>query len=280
MSQTELGAALRAWRDRLAPGVVGLPSSGRRRALGLRREELSQLAGISADYVIRLEQGRASNPSAQVVEALARALRLDRAEREHLFQLAGLAVPGPGVIPRHVTPGVHRILDRLDGCAVAVYDAAWTQLLANPRYGALMGHWHGPDLNAAWRAFVSATTRVRHTPDSNLRLQQLLAADLRRTSARYPDDPALRDLLTQLRTRSEDFADLWDTGAAAEHEASRKTIDHPEVGPVTLDCDVLHVAGNDLRIMVYTATPGSADAERLALVSVIGAQRFTTAGHE
>ncbi|MFF7650353.1 helix-turn-helix transcriptional regulator [Streptomyces sp. NPDC007983] len=275
MPRTELGEALRSWRDRLSPDTVGLPSGGRRRAPGLRREELSQLAGISADYIIRLEQGRASNPSPQIAEALARALRLDPAEREHLFHLAKLAVPGPGTIPRHITPGVHRILDRLTGSAVAVYDAAWTQLLANPLYCALIGQWHGPDLNAVWRAFITSTTRVRHTPESNGQLQRLLAADLRRTAALYPDDPALTDLLTQLRRRSARFAGLWDTGTTAEHQASRKTIDHPTVGPLTLDCDVLHVAGNHLRIMVYTAELGTEDADRLALLSVIGTQSLT-----
>ncbi|MER5888705.1 helix-turn-helix transcriptional regulator [Streptomyces sp. NPDC001941] len=272
MPRTELGDALRVWRDRLAPGTVGLPSGGRRRARGLRREELSQLAGISADYLVRLEQGRAANPSSQVVEALARALRLDRAEREHLFHLAGLAVPGPGVVPRHITPGVHRVLDRLDGAAVAVYDAAWTQLLANPLHAALIGEWEGDELNGVWRAFMSTRTRVRHTPESNGALQELLVADLRRTAARYPDDPALRSLLARLRAGSTRFAELWSRGATAEHRAARKTIDHPLVGALTLDCDVLQVAGDDLRIMVYTAEPGSPDAERLALLSVVGTQ--------
>ncbi|MDT0444681.1 helix-turn-helix transcriptional regulator [Streptomyces johnsoniae] len=272
MPQTELGEALRTWRDRVTPDQAGLPPGGRRRAPGLRREELSQLAGISADYIVRLEQGRATNPSPQIVEALARALRLKQGERAHLFHLAGLAEPGPGVVPRHITPGVHRILDRLNGTPVAVYDATWTQLLANPLYTALIGDWHGPDLNAAWRAFITSTTRVRHTPESNGALQQLLAADLRRTAALYPNDPALTDLITQLQRRSAHFAGLWHTGATAEHQSTRKTIDHPAVGALTLDCDVLHVAGNRLRIMAYTAEPGTEDAERLALLSVIGTQ--------
>lgn len=275
MPHSELGEALRAWRDRVTPGQVGLPTGGRRRARGLRREELSQLAGISADYIMRLEQGRASNPSSQIVEALARALRLGRGEREHLFRLAGLAVPGPDVVPRHITPGVHRILDRLSGTAVAVYDATWTQLFANPLYTALIGDWSGPDLNAAWRAFITTSTRVRHTPESNGALQELLAADLKRTSALYPNDPDLTRLITQLQQGSRRFADLWATGTTAEFEASRKTIDHPTVGPLTLDCDVLHVAGSHLRVMAYTAEPGTEDAERLALLSVIGTQSLT-----
>jgi transcriptional regulator with XRE-family HTH domain len=272
MATTELGAALRHWRDHVPPQAVGLPGGGRRRAAGLRREELSQLAGISADYIIRLEQGRATNPSPQVVEALARALRLTQDERAHLFRLAGLAPPGPGMVPRHITPGVHRMLDRLAGTPVAVFDAAWNQLLANPLYTALMGDWHGDDLNGVWRNFLTPGQRVRHTPESRGALQASLVADLRRTAARYPDDANLQNLIKDLRQRSAHFETLWESGAVGEHQAARKTIDHPYVGALTLDCDILSVAGSDLRIMVYSAQPGTEDADRLALLNIIGTQ--------
>jgi len=275
MATTELGAALHHWRDQISPETVGLPTGGRRRAAGLRREELSQLAGVSADYIIRLEQGRATNPSPQIVEALARALRLTQDERDHLFRLARLAPPGPGTIPRHITPGVHRMLDRLTGTPVAVFDSAWTQLLANPLYTALMGEWHGNDLNAVWRNFLNPHGRVRHTPESRGALQAAQVADLRRTAGRYPDDPNLQSLITELRRRSTRFNDLWESGTVAEHQAARKTVDHPHVGALTLDCDVLGVAGSDLRIMVYTARPGTEDADRLALLNVVGTQLLT-----
>ena len=100
--ETGLGATIRAWRDRLTPTEVGLPSGRARRAAGLRREELAELAGVSVDYVVRLEQGRASTPSAQVVSALARALRLSRPERDHLYRLAGLQPPPDGMINDHI----------------------------------------------------------------------------------------------------------------------------------------------------------------------------------
>jgi transcriptional regulator with XRE-family HTH domain len=128
MARGEFGHAVRRWRDRVSPEAAGLPAGGRRRAAGLRREELAQLAGVSVDYVTRLEQGRASHPAAQVVEALARALRLAGTERAHLFRLAGLAPPGPDTVPAHITPGVQRLLDRMTGTPVAVYDASWTLL--------------------------------------------------------------------------------------------------------------------------------------------------------
>ncbi|MGW5863464.1 helix-turn-helix transcriptional regulator [Streptomyces sp. NPDC055239] len=272
MATTELGAALRRWRDQVTPDIVGLPAGGHRRAAGLRREELAQLAGISVDYVTRLEQGRASNPSAQVVEALARALRLTTDTRALLFELAGLAVPGPETISAYITPGVQRMLDRLTTTPVAVFDAAWTQLLANPLYTALMGEWHGNDLNAVWRNFLGTGTRVRHTPDSLGVLRAQQAAALRATASRYPADPRLQDLVGTLRTRSPLFEELWQSGAAVPPPGAHKTIDHPHVGAITLDCDILHVTGNDLHIMIYTAEPGTEDAERLALLSVIGTQ--------
>ncbi|MEU9211861.1 helix-turn-helix transcriptional regulator [Streptomyces sp. NPDC048415] len=275
MATTEFGQTVRRWRDRVPPEAAGLPAGGHRRAAGLRREELALLAGISVDYITRLEQGRAANPSEQVVEALSRALRLSGVEREHLFHAAGLVPPGRGMVPAHITPSVHRLLDRLTGTPVAVYDAAWTLLLANPLYAALMGDpsgWRGNERNGVWRNFVGQDSRVRHTPESGRALETALVADLRATASRYPADQRLRHLIAELHANSDRFAELWDSGAVGRHEASRKTVDHPRLGPVTLDCDVLSVAGSDLRIMIYTAEPGTENAERLALLGVLGTQ--------
>ncbi|WP_216212153.1 helix-turn-helix transcriptional regulator [Amycolatopsis aidingensis] len=275
METTEFGQAVRRWRDRLSPEATGLPAGGHRRAAGLRREELAGLAGISVDYVTRLEQGRASNPSSQVVDALARALRLSSTEREHLFRLAGLMPLGAETVPAYLTPSVQRMLDRLVGTPVAVYDACWTLLVANPPYAALMGDpsgWRGHERNGVWRNFLGAGSRVRHTPESRSALEAAQVADLRTAAARYPADQRLQRLIAELRTNSARFAKLWDSGAVGHHEAARKTIDHPHVGPLTLDCDVLSVAGSDLRIMIYTAEPDTDDAGRLALLTVLGTQ--------
>ncbi|MET8538180.1 helix-turn-helix transcriptional regulator [Streptomyces sp. NPDC005065] len=272
MASTDFGRTVRRWRDRVSPEAAGLPAGGHRRAAGLRREELALLAGISVDYVTRLEQGRATNPSEQVVEALGRALRLSTAEREHLFHIAGLVPPGQGTVPSYITPSVHRMLDRLTGTPVAVFDAAWTMLLANPPYTALMGERHGRERNGVWRAFLGSGDRVRYTAQSRRSMETAVVADLRTTAGRYPDDQQLRRLVTELRTNSERFAELWDAGAVGQHAAARKTIDHPQVGSLTLDCDVLSVAGSDLRIMIYTAEPGTEDAERLELLAVLGTQ--------
>ena len=139
MDDWEFGRTVRRWRDRVAPEAVGLPTGNRRRATGLRREELSALAGISTDYLTRLEQGRATSPSPQVVESLARALRVLDRERELLFELAGHSAPGPDVVPSRITASVQRVLSRLADTPVAVFDAAWTMLAANAPYEALMG---------------------------------------------------------------------------------------------------------------------------------------------
>jgi hypothetical protein len=228
------------------------------------------------DYVTRLEQGRATNPSEQVVEALARALRLSGPEREHLFHAASLVPPGRGTVPVHIPPSVQRMLDRLAGTPVAVFDAAGTQLIANPLYDALMGEHRGSERNAVWRNFLGAGSRVRHSPESLLALKASQVAQLRATATRYPADHRVRRLIAELRAGSPEFAELWESGTAGELSVgSRKTVDHPQVGALTLDCDVLTVAGPDLCIMIYTAEPETRDAERMALLAVLGTQTLT-----
>ncbi len=275
MATAEFSEAVRRWRDRIPPEAAGLHTGGYRRAPGLRREELAQLAGISVDYLTRLEQGRASHPSSQVVEALARALRLSPAERAHLYRLAGMAPPGPEAVPAYIPPSVQRLLDRLAGTPVAVYDASWTLLMANPQYAALMGDpsgWQGYERNGVWRNLVGLGTRVRYTPDQRRAFEAALVADLRTAAARYPADQRLRQLVAELRATSQRFVELWDSGVVGRQQGGRKIIDHPQVGALTLDCDILTVVGSDLRIMIYTAAPGTEDADRLALVTVLGIQ--------
>jgi transcriptional regulator with XRE-family HTH domain len=277
MESSEFGRAVRRWRDRAAPQTAGLPVSARRRAAGLRREELAGLAGISVDYLTRLEQGRATSPSSSVVEALARALRLSDAERELLFWLAGLATPGRGVVSARITPSVQRLLDRMAHTPVVVYDAAWNLIAANQPYNALMGEtasWRGIERNAVWRNLAGPANRTVATPQEHARLEAGLVADLRLTAARYPADRELRRLIGQLAAQSPRVAELWESSEAGfpQEQARHKIIDHPDVGRIALDCDTLIVGGDDLRIMVYTAEPGTEDAERLALAVVLGTQ--------
>jgi transcriptional regulator with XRE-family HTH domain len=273
----EFGGTLRRWRDRVAPAAVGVPVGGRRRATGLRREELAALAGISVDYLTRLEQGRATSPSEQVVEALARALRLSDVEREHLFRLAGLAAPGSGVVPTRITPSVQRLLDRLAHTPVCVHDAAWNLIVANAPYDALMGEtstWRGVQRNGVWRNLVGPGSRAVHTAAERAEFQAGLVANLRLTAGRYPTDRRLRKLISELRAASPRFVELWETAELPDprDQSRHKIIDHPDVGRITVDCDVLLVAGDDVRITVYTAEPGTEDAEKLDLAIVLGTQ--------
>jgi len=277
MDSWEFGRTLRHWRDRVRPTAVGVPVGGRRRAAGLRREELAGLAGISVDYLTRLEQGRATSPSVQVVEALARALRVSDTERDLLFRLAGLVTPGLDVVSSRITPSVQRLLDRLANTPVAVYDATWTLMVANAPYDALMGpttSWRGIERNSVWRHLVGPGSRAVHTPQQQADFEAGLVADLRLTAARYPADQRLKQLTRELAAQSPRFEKLWESGAPEPHQdfGRNKVIDHPDVGRITLDCDTLIVAADDLRIMIYTAEPDTEDAERLALAIVLGTQ--------
>lgn len=275
--ETSLGATIRAWRDRLSPADAGLPAGRGRRAAGLRREELADLAGVSVDYVVRLEQGRASSPSAQVVSALARALRLSVPERDHLYRLAGLQPPRDGVISDHIPPGVQRVLTRLGDTPVSVFSADWRLIWWNRSWAALLGDpsavppedWslvkcRFPVAGSRWTAPGRIVSQSRDETD------RAIVADLRRASARYPDDARLAAMIRRTIEGNERFAALWHGGAVGTHTEDRKTIRHPDIGDITVDCDVLRDAGTDLKIVVYTAAPGSEDETKLRLAQVAG----------
>lgn len=273
----ELADCLRAWRERLTPAEAGLPAGGHRRTPGLRREEVAQLAGVSLDYLARLEQGRARRPTPSVLAALARALRLNDSERAHLFRVAGQAEPGPETIDRHIPPSLHRLLDRLADVPVMVVDAAGEIVAANPLATALIG-----DLSAAsrrertlpWRHFTGRPSRFVRTEAEQAQAEETMVAELHDAVGRYPEDRYLRELIDDLLECSPRFAELWARRPVAQVPARRKTFRHPEVGEITLDCDALVVGGSDLRVIVYTAPAGSPDAQALALLGAIGLQNF------
>ncbi|MFG2797998.1 helix-turn-helix transcriptional regulator [Streptomyces pseudovenezuelae] len=273
-----LGTALRRWRDRLSPTDIGRPSRPGRRAAGLRREELADLAGLSVDYVVRLEQGRATSPSAQVVASLARALQLQPVERDYAYRLAGLLPPQEGTISTHVPAGVQRMLARLGEFPVGVFSADWTLLSWTPSWAALLG-----DPGARPPAERNLVRAVFATGPSGLAawpvlqegdvLRPALVADLRTALVTYPRDRDLIGLVEELRSTSAEFARLWAEGAVGPHVSARKTVLHPQVGEVTCDCDVLTVPGCDIRLVVYTVAAGSADAEKLEFLRVTSGVR-------
>lgn len=275
----DLGGLLRSWRDRLPAADAGLPVTGRRRAPGLRREELAALAGISVDYLTRLEQGRARAPSGQVLEALARALRLSTEERRHLFTLAR-RVPRADRMRTELTPSVLRLLQQLQ-TPMCVYDATWTPLAWNRSFTVLFGDpgdRHGVERNLVWRYLTGAPTRARGPGEDRLRAY---VADLRAVAARFPRDPRVQRLIAELRATGDRFAELWERNEVEVLHESHKTIEHPELGVLELDCDILAVDGADLRVMVLTAAPGTPAADSLALLASLPVeQQARTAGSD
>lgn len=270
-----LGGLLRAWRDRLAPVDVGIADGLGRRAPGLRREELAALAGLSVDYVIRLEQNRAQHPSPQVISALARALQLDAAERDHLYRSAGLLPPADRRISDDIPPGVQRLVARLRDHPLAVFTADWSLLTWNPLWDALHGSPIGmppAQRNLARAVFGDGEARRSLRPSVSANgaeaFESAIVADLRGASMTYPTDPRLRDLIRDVRLSSAAFEEHWQQARVGTHATDRKTITHPDVGAITLDCDVLIEPGSDLRLMVYSAAAGSPDAELLAFLRV------------
>lgn len=268
MSDTHpLGPLLKVLRDRTAPQDVGMPAGGRRRVPGLRREEVASLSDLSVDYVVQLEQGRAARPSPQVVSSLARALRLSVRERDQLFLAAGLLPPSSTTASQHVSPGVQRIVTQLSGTPVAVYDATWTLLQRSALWSALHGDRASVvGSNLVRDVFLAAGADHLTAPRERDRFKEALVADLRTTTGRYPRDRRLRAFVDEMSGADAQFRALWDATTGRTFGAERKRIDHPLVGTLVLDCDVLTTFDDDLRVVVYTAPPTGASARQLALL--------------
>ncbi|WP_097319906.1 helix-turn-helix transcriptional regulator [Paractinoplanes atraurantiacus] len=264
MERHEFGLAVRRLRESTAPAAVGLPA-GRRRVRGLRREELGELAGMSADYVRRLEQGR-SHPSAGVVNAIARALRAGRADYERLCALAGYAA-ADGQVPNEVGPGAMRLLERFTGTPMFVADAAMNLVAVNSAFLALR-HWHltgDPwEWNIAWRTFCDPFSEFQQTAADATDHEAILVAQLRTAALRYPADVSLSALVDEMRSRSRAFDTLWRTPRPVAAYESSAAFTHPDAGAITLVGSLLAVPGDDLAALMLTAAPGSADAARLA----------------
>ncbi|GLY01313.1 transcriptional regulator [Actinoplanes sp. NBRC 101535] len=220
--------------------------------------------------MLRLEQGRATNPSAQVVAAITRALQLRRPERDQLFRAAGLLPPQDGMVDDHVPPGVQRLAARLGDVPIGIFAADWRLLWWNPMWIAL----HGdpavipePERTIAHMLFGTGSAPAYLRPLTSTAgpdaFAATIVADLKDAADRYPADPRLAALVTGFRQASPEFERLWTTVGATTLTSDEKTISHPEIGDVTLDCDVLTVPGADLRIVAYTAAAGSPDADRL-----------------
>ncbi|MEE4420793.1 helix-turn-helix domain-containing protein [Streptomyces bugieae] len=268
-----LGSFLRARRGRVAPEDVGLAGGKRRRVRGLRREELAQLAGISVDYYVRLEQGRNTQPSPEVLDALADALGLDAAERRHLTTLAD-ARRGPAPVVR-VSPVLQRMLDAMGGLPAFATNhrldvVAWNDLGAE-----LTGGLADPerrDRNNARFLFRDPASQELY-PEWPDRAAEAVG-QLRVAAGRYPEDGELAALITELSTHSPEFRRIWDSGEVVMCGAGRKRLRHPVAGLLTLDYETLHVPAapgeTGLVVHVFSAAEGSGEAVALARLATAG----------
>lgn len=270
---------LRRRRELLRPGDVGLPDGVRRRAPGLRREEVAALAGVSTDYYSRIEQRRGPHPSEAVVAALARALRYDLDGRDHLFRLAGLTPPSRRA-GRHVPPGLMRLVDHLTDVPVLVVtdlgEVLWLNRLAEVLQGPLVPE-GGRTNNGVWRWFTDPAMRDRCPAEDHARLSASHVRDLRAAHSRRAGEPDVSSLVDDLLAGSAEFAALWEHHEVAERRMDRKRFLHPEVGLLEVTCDIVLAPESDLRLLVLFPTEGTDAREKLDLLRVIGTQEFGAA---
>ncbi|WP_410813214.1 helix-turn-helix domain-containing protein [Micromonospora sp. 067-2] len=278
-SRSPLGEYLRARRELLRPEHVGLPDFGRRRVPGLRREELALLAGISADYYLRLEQGRDQHPSAQVLDALAAALQLDAAAAAHLHELARPAPRRrPPRRPERVPIGLAQLVESWTETPAFVHGRHMDVLFANPLATALSPIYTAgvnlvraifldpavPALFPDWDAVAASTVAG---------LRPLIGADV--------DDPKLAELVGELSVRSGRFRQLW-----ARHDVrprtggGLRTLDHPQVGGLELRYEKLLVTGTGQSLVIYHAEPASPSAQSLRLLATLAVHERGTAVRE
>jgi transcriptional regulator with XRE-family HTH domain len=269
VERSDFGAAVRHLRESTDPAAVGLPG-GRRRVPGLRREELGELAGMSADYVRRLEQGR-SHPSAGVVKAIARALGAGRADYERLSALAGYAA-ADGQVPTDLGPGATRLLERFSDTPMIVTDAAMNVVAVNSAFLSLE-HWELTggrwDWNVAWRVFCSPFEAFQQSAADAVVQETIQVAQLRAALLRYPADASLAALVDEMRSRSRRFDTLWRAPRPVAAYESSATFTQSDGDSLTLVGNLIALPGDDLAAVMLTAAPGSRDAARL--VEVVGA---------
>jgi transcriptional regulator with XRE-family HTH domain len=261
--RAELGAFLRSRRARISPRDVGLDPGGRRRTPGLRREELAALAGVGVTWYTRLEQGRPINASVQVVDAIARTLRLDGAEWQHLYHLAGLPTAPPTAEPLALDPTVRTVLDAVE-LPAAVYSERYDVLAWNAAYGELfptLVRTPPPYRNVLWDVF---TTRRENSPwlNRDVGLPHMVAT-LRAAFGRHVGEAAWSDFVRRLSQASEEFSRMWASCDVAGLGTHTKVFRHPAVGELNMATASFPVSGvHEARLVVYTPLD---DATRRAM---------------
>ncbi|MFJ9840899.1 helix-turn-helix transcriptional regulator [Kitasatospora sp. NPDC101155] len=278
--ENTLGDFLRSRRARIQPEDVGLPSHGRRRVQGLRREEVAQLAGVSVDYYVRLEQGRGGSASDAVLDAVARVLRLDGTEAAHLRSLTRPPKASAARVrgAQKVRPGTRLLLGLMAGVPAFVLGRRMDVLAWNALGDAVSGFSARPDVRPHSEANPNAApNQARHVfldPAARDHYRQWDAvasetvAFLRRDAGLHPEDPALTALVGELSLRSEEFRRLWADHLVRDKSSGSKQLRHPLVGELDFGYETLDVNGSpDQVLVVYTAQPDSPTAQKLALLA-------------
>jgi len=262
--EEELGAFLRSRRARLTPAQVGLAvSRNGRRVAGLRREELALLAGVSPDYYARLEQGRASNVSEQVLDAVAAALRLDSLERSHLVALTRPTETTSGTL--RVRPALRAMVAALEPTPAVLHGPRLEVVAINSAAATLIDDFQAmpsPRRNMVRWMFLDPTARKRYPDWAEVAAQ--MVAILRVAGGRDAADPQLRQLVDELSLQSGEFARAWASRQLFEHTHGPKRFHHDAVGTMTLEYETLHLpADPGLSVILYTAAAGSSSEAKL-----------------
>lgn len=271
-TRTEIREFLTSRRGRITPEQVGLTAYGPRRVPGLRREEVAVLAGVSVPYYTRLERGNLSGVSEGVLEALARALQLDEAERAHLFDLARAAGPTARTRRRptkqRVRPSVQHMLDAITGAPAVMVNGRLDILAANPLGRALYSEMYVDPVRPVNNArFIFLNPRAHYFFGDWERAANDTVAILRSEAGRDPYDRGLSDLVGELSTQSETFRTRWAAHNVRIHQTGAKQFHHPVVGDLSLTYEMMELrADSGLTILTYTAEPGSKSAEALTLL--------------
>ena len=277
MDRAALADFLRRRREALQPEDIGLPAGARRRAAGLRREEVAALAAMSTDYYTRLEQQRGPQPSEQMLASLARALRLTGGERDYLFQIAGRNAPSSVSAATHVAPALLRVLDRLDDTPALILSNLGETLVQNRMAEALFGDksgYTGLARSEIYRWFTDHSERLRYPQDDRDRQSRAQVANLRAAYGSMGPQSRAGELVRTLQKASAEFAELWERHEVAKRFQDHKTLIHPQLGAIELDCQVLFTEDQSQALLVLTAPPRSEGYEKLQLLGVLGHERF------
>ncbi|MEU5138613.1 helix-turn-helix transcriptional regulator [Streptomyces sp. NPDC021139] len=277
----ELGAFLRSRRERIRPAEVGLPAGPRRRVPGLRREEVAHLAGASVDYYNELERGAGSQPSEQMIAALARALRLSADERDYLYRLADRPVPVQGGPASHVHPGMLDLLGRMPSTPAQVITDLHVTLVQNPLAVALLGDqsgYRGPRASFVHRWFTEPEARLLYPEADHGAQSRAFVADLRAAAARRDaKDAEVGSMIRTLLGVSPEFAALWADHEVAFRRDDRKRLVHPVIGLIEVNCLNLFSEDGRQRLLWFTPAVGTDSAGLLELLSVVGTQEVSAA---